>query len=708
MAALSIYLGLSLLLLGLPLLGHFQTAALGMSKDASLFMWCLEWWPHAIAAGIDPFFTKSIWAPAGFTLAWSTVIPLPALLAWPITAAFGPVAAFNALALAAPALAAWTAFLLCRHLSKSWWSSLLGGYLFGFSAYVLSETSFGHPSLTLVFLVPIAALAAVRAIEGEIELRGLTAALAVIFIAQALISLEIFATMTVFGAIALALGWLCASRETAQRMTGVALAAARAEALAAIALSPYLYAMAAFGWPHGAIWSPAFYSADLLNFIVPTEANALGAIPLLRHLSDSFSSGGFAETTAYVSIPLIALAADYAIRHWRTPAGKVLIGTLLIVCAVALGPLLRLHGSERFALPGRIVWSIPIIDKALPVRFMMFAFLPLAVIASLWFASERLNTGVKAAVAGIAILFTAPNPFAPWVNGTGCPLFFTSGIYRRYLTPGENVLALPFAWRGISMLWQAETGMYFRMAGGWTGVAPAEFSGWPIFQIFLNAGYMPDAAEQLAAFMAAHDASAAIVDDHAPAAADWRRLFLELKAEPTEAGGVTVYRVPQSGLETYRAQSAAQMRAHAASAVIDSLLRAAGGWIGAGYHPAQLTPSAAVQRGLLKKSGCVGPAMDLQGFDRKAVSATSARFCGVLIGATPAGYVMLGTIGAYSALQPAIDRYRNIATRIYFPYPYVLPSSGGPFIPPSFQGTLVMEFDREQIARIMKQLGAAR
>ena len=46
--------------------------------------------------------------------------------------------------------------------------------------------------------------------------------------------------------------------------------------------------------------------------------------------------------------------------------------------------------------------------------------------------------------------------------------FFTTHEYRSYLSRGETVLVLPFGQFGTGMLWQAETGMWFRLAGGFT------------------------------------------------------------------------------------------------------------------------------------------------------------------------------------------------------------------------------------------------
>ena len=80
---------------------------------------------------------EAIFAPDGFNLMWTTSVPGPSLLVAPITLTAGPLVAYNVLALLAPALSAFTAFLLCRHVTGRTWPSLVGGYIFGFSDYML-------------------------------------------------------------------------------------------------------------------------------------------------------------------------------------------------------------------------------------------------------------------------------------------------------------------------------------------------------------------------------------------------------------------------------------------------------------------------------------------------------------------------------------------------------------------------------------------
>jgi hypothetical protein len=124
------YVMLSVAFFGVPVLRAPGAVALGSGKypdDPSLFMWMLAWWPHALQHGLDPLMTRILFAPEGLNLMWTTSIPGPSLAVAPITVLAGPVVAFNALALLAPALNAFAAFLLCRHVTGRLWPSVAGG-----------------------------------------------------------------------------------------------------------------------------------------------------------------------------------------------------------------------------------------------------------------------------------------------------------------------------------------------------------------------------------------------------------------------------------------------------------------------------------------------------------------------------------------------------------------------------------------------------
>ena len=153
LAAPAAFVGVSFLFFGLRLLLEPGSRYIGAGNDPQIFIWSLAWWPHAVLHWQNPFFTHAIWSPAGVNMSWVTAVPGLALLFSPLTLLFGAVVMYNVAAVVLPALAAWTAFLLCRHVTHAFWPSLAGGYLFGFSSYMLGQES-GHLHMTSVLLVP--------------------------------------------------------------------------------------------------------------------------------------------------------------------------------------------------------------------------------------------------------------------------------------------------------------------------------------------------------------------------------------------------------------------------------------------------------------------------------------------------------------------------------------------------------------------------
>src|SRR5436309_2780957 len=86
-------------------------------RDAGIFVWSLQWWPHAIGRLANPLYTHALFAPGGADLAWATTLPGPAVLLAPVTLLLGAARTFDLLMVLSPVLAAWTAYLLCRRLT---------------------------------------------------------------------------------------------------------------------------------------------------------------------------------------------------------------------------------------------------------------------------------------------------------------------------------------------------------------------------------------------------------------------------------------------------------------------------------------------------------------------------------------------------------------------------------------------------------------
>jgi hypothetical protein len=528
---LGLYALLSLLLFGLHVVGHLGSRIVASDPiDSSQFMWFFAWWPHALLHGLNPFVTHVMFVPDGFNLTWSTAMPGPSLLLAPITLAFGPAVTWNVIQLASPALSAWTAFLLCRHLTGRTAPALVGGYLYGFSPYMLAHLT-GGPYLTLVPLLPVFVLLVLRRLERSIGSRAFVVWMALALIGQFSISSEVLATATLFGAIALALAFaLAPARRSALLDVGKLLLAAYA--LTVIIISPYLYFFL-FGhhYPPGA----TFFSADLTALVIPPPL-----VALTRHGGRLAGSG----TESYLGAPLVVLIALFIWRGRRSGLAWVVAGTLLIAVILALGSPLIVDGHKT-AIPGPwlVLKQLPVLRYAIPVRFAVFFVLPAAIaVAVLLSRSEVRGRGLVVwGLAWLAIVFIAPDVGnMAWRTPIADPPFFAGGTYRTYLRSSDNVLTIP-AW-GPNERWQANTGFRFNLSDGYAGNPfPPAFTRYPAWKMFLTGNLTPDYAAQLRRYVAAKRVTAIVVDETAPG--PWRKLFGSLGVQPVSTGGVLFYRL---------------------------------------------------------------------------------------------------------------------------------------------------------------------
>jgi hypothetical protein len=471
LAALGAYLLVSFLFLAIPVISHPGRDFIGAAgHDPDLFTWMLAWWPHALLHGMNPIAAHAVWSPQGTNLAWDTSIPGLALLAAPVTLLGGPVLAYNTLAVVLPALAAWTAYLLCRHLRHSFWPSMAGGYLFGFSAYVLAQTE-GHPHMTSVFLVPLVALVLVRYVQGSLSGWRFVLALAVLLAFQISFSTELAFTLTLAIAVSLVLAAILipASRRRLFRMLPPLVAAYLGAAL----LTSPLLAYASQHLRHGAIHPVSKYPADLLSFVVPTHLTALGW-GWTTSVADNFK-GAPAENGAYLGIAWLVILGWFAWSFRRVATARFLVALLALGFVVELGIHLTVDGHDSITLPWQLVYKLPLFNNVLPVRFSMFVALAASVAVAWWASSQRAPRTARIALTVLAIVMVVPSVWrGVWHEHPSRPGFFTQGMYRTCFKPGDNVLMLPFPIRSDAMLWQAESKFAFRMANGYVNtLAPA-------------------------------------------------------------------------------------------------------------------------------------------------------------------------------------------------------------------------------------------
>ncbi len=550
--ALAFYLAMAAVTIARHALAHPTTVcACDGTQDPASYMWALAWWPHAVAHGLDPFTTRSLWSPTGVDVAQGAMIPAAALVLAPVTALAGPIAAYNVLSVAGPVLAALTAYLLCRRVVGRELPAVAGGYLFGFSAYEFAQLT-GHLNLTLVFLIPVVVHVALRRVEGELSRGAYLAWMALLLAVQAGLSSELLAETVALGAVALVCARLLAPAQRRAQLDGLIAETVGAGLIAAAVASPFLYyALVSGGLPHGPPGLSDAYGLDLLNPVLPTYSTWLGR-GWLQSLGIVYEGRDISEADGYLSVALVLAFALWLVQARRSLLARLLAILAAVSFVAALGSHLHVGGRQSVALPFELVRGLPVFDDIVPSRLVLFTTLAISIGVAAWLAAPA-GRGVATArwlvILAVAVAIF-PNVIDPLYGGApDNPRFFSTDAYRHRLARGETVLVLPFGERDLSMLWQAETGFYFKMPEGYvSGTVPAPFDTQRVVHRLL--GDLPPAAPALVAFIREHRVGHIVVD--LAEAGPWPALMTRLGLHGQRLGGVLLYAVPDKSSSARR------------------------------------------------------------------------------------------------------------------------------------------------------------
>jgi len=530
-------------------------------------------------------------------------------------------------------------------------------------------------------------------------------------------------------AIAIAIALLVTGESDRSRVRALIAPIGLSYALAMLLLTPYLYYLFAFGFPHGTIWASATSSVDLLNFVVPVPTNALGCLDAMRAISVNFRAGIY-DTDAYLGLTLV-VAIAMALRRWHEPAVRMLILFAATMGVLAMGSWMQVGGHFIVPLPWMIVSALPLIGKAVPARLAVYMFLAISILCAMSLRArpfgdsgsteprersrESFSEWFKWIAGALIALSLLPSLDASfWATPLATPEFFSAGLYRQYLQPGETAVILPYGFEGDGMLWQALCGFYFQMAGGYTGFAPpipAEYERWPIVDALYDVAPIPEAGRQFKAFLKSHDVGAvifagqgdhAIEVSHAGSPGIWHRgpiaprdrevwnVILDgLGVAAQNVGGVTLYQLPPQLRAQWPSEDPVALQARAAAVRFDTLLAAAYGYVASGHRLPDLSPLTAQQSGLLPPNWVGGPLL-------RSAQEPGLLLDGLMLGHWRPLRVAIGVQASYAALKPIIDRNRPYADAIYFPYPQKLsatpPQSDDPAL-------MIMVFEFDQLAR---------
>jgi hypothetical protein len=554
-----IYLVVMIFGLAQPLFPHLEVPHVQQSQvDANFYIWAIGWWPYAITHGLNPLFSHQIMAPGGVSLAWATTTPTVSLLMWPLTATVGPIAAFNLSLIFAPPASAWAAFILARRLTGKFWPALFAGPVFGFCAYEISHEASGQPNLTVTLLIPLIAYLVLRWWDGSLGRRGFLIWMALALAAEFYTFVEAFTDLTLIAPIALIIGYVVAARDTRPKVVRLAVDCVIAYVGSIVLAAPYLYVALVNRPDSFHVPTPQFW-VDVAGVVVPRTNRLLGMTWLAP------VAGHVVTPTIYVGIPLLLLFALVAVFHWSNRLVRLLVPLYVVIFLLALGQRLLVDGKQVVTLPWGYIWDLPLLDSAESQRLMDFGQLVLALLLAIWLAHVTKSKVALAARWGLAVLSLAAifanvptfasvvGPHKPkphqWVQALPSdppadliPAFFTEGTYRKYIKPGENVVIISH--RGnAGMMFQAYTGYYFNVAGGFINASLSRQDALPTPVADLS--HLPaQVRDQRINDFHAYVKSAhigAIVVERAWSER-WMYVFDKLGMSRTTVGGVTIFR----------------------------------------------------------------------------------------------------------------------------------------------------------------------
>jgi len=462
--------------------GHPSSSLTCGCGDPAQEVWFMEWPAWAMTHLHDLFFSGAVNVPDGANLLSNTSGTLVGVVLAPVTWAYGPVAATNLALTLAPALSAWACFAAVRPLVRWKFAAIPAGLVYGYSAAIVSSIMFGHVSVTVLVIPPLLLTTLHEIVirqEHSVRRDGLV--LAALLVAQFFISPEIFVMCLLFGVAGMipvvVVGW----RQLGPRAGHAAPALALAGFITVVLLAyPIWFGLAGPQAVTGVLFAIAPLTGVPLSGVLSPGQYAARAGAYVRF-------GGYLGRNGpppdYVGVGAALSAVASVVVARRRPLTWLLIFLVVVSLWLSLGGYLQ-GGPPQLAhvwLPWRSLSTLPVLKEILPDQFAPFIALFVAFLLAVgldafhetrrrpgtWLARHRTSlSAVAAAVVTLAavvpvfVTFDIPLRVVP----VRTPPFVRTSTS---LPPSTVWLTVPFAVSGTTqpMLWQADNGMHFGLAG---------------------------------------------------------------------------------------------------------------------------------------------------------------------------------------------------------------------------------------------------
>ena len=442
--------------------------------DPALFLWFFQWPATALAHGENPFYSTALFHPSGINLLAQTSVTGLSLPLVPVTWIWGPVASLNVASTIAPALTAFTAFVVVRRWAPWTPAAFLGGLLYGFSPFVLTSLEFAHLMTAALMLLPL-----ILAVLDEILVRqrhgavGAGLLLGLLLFAQFFLSSELLAITAVVAAISVVV--LVVVALVADRRRGAATGAPRrggagrrpgrgrrAAGLAGVVRTRRP------GAPLGAGVAQRRHHRRLRA--LELRVRRLTRTPTTSSWTLGGYEGAQLASAAFLGWGMLAVLV-VGTAAFRRDRRLWFFGFVLVLCVVcSLG-----ERRGQWWEPARIFAKLPVIENVIEQRFMVIGFLAAAVmLAVILDRVHALAPDWRGVAGALAVACVALVPVAV-TFGPRLPFTMRSVILPRWYTEvaptlpaGRVLLSYPPPFSGIqsAMAWQAVNRMHYSQAGG--------------------------------------------------------------------------------------------------------------------------------------------------------------------------------------------------------------------------------------------------
>jgi hypothetical protein len=327
-----------------PRATYLVDGRLQATRDAGVYVWDFWWMAHAVEHLSNPWFTRSIVAPAGVQLGYHALMPLEGVLMMPVTVLFGPSASYNLLSILIPGLMCYAMYRLARLWLPTQIGAVFAGAFFGLSSVMAWHAWYQLNLAAGAVFLPLALEAAVRLRRSEGGRGGgwgkQAVILGVVLGASLLTDQESFVLVLIVVLAAL-VPWLVSSAWR-QRLT----AAAQAAVVSLAVGSPQIAAVVAqtrsggATVPAGTVATDYVYSGTEFPAIfgVSPRAIRLG----LTWLKPVSYGGHVLDGVLTFGLVLSVLAVAGPVVSWRRRSAWQLAALWLASAALALGSVLKI------------------------------------------------------------------------------------------------------------------------------------------------------------------------------------------------------------------------------------------------------------------------------------------------------------------------------------------------------------------------------